>query len=292
MDKKALLRLLQKRAAVHAISIKGRLGSEPLRALSCLCYKLPSLYAPDGIRVKLKTFFGGEMTGVFPDGVSSHIYLNRFFEEGLTAMMIERLEEGMTFVDIGAHIGYFSVLASELVGPGGQVHSFEPTRSIFRILEENARGRGNIHPNNSAVFSKSMDMEFRDFGLRYSAFNSFTEAKLNEGKEPKFRRIRVKAVPLDKYVREKGIKPDFVKIDAESAEWEILQGMEKTMDAHMPAISLEVSATVPGQVSSHECATFLVEKGYSPYEYRNGGIRPHKIREEYKYDNLLFIARG
>ncbi|MEM4272049.1 MAG: FkbM family methyltransferase [Candidatus Bilamarchaeaceae archaeon] len=229
------------------------------------------------------------MTGVLPDGVSSLIYLKGFFEDGLTRMVMERVDEGMTFLDIGAHCGYFSVLASDIVGERGQVHSFEPTKSIFEVLSENAKRRGNITANNIAVFSRKGELEFKDFGIRYSAFNSLKEPKLNLGNESAYQRIKIRAITVDEYVKEKGIRPDFVKIDAEGAELEILKGMERTIAEFRPAITLEVSADEDS--ASKNSVEYLVARGYAPYHYENGKLRAHKVQEKYGYDNILFIAK-
>jgi FkbM family methyltransferase len=287
-----MLKSLDKRASVFAIGIREKLKYEPLRALECLLIKIPSLYMHDGIAVKMKTFWGGELVGLFPDGVSSYIYLNEFFEEDLTRNVLNHLEEGMTFIDIGAHIGYFSALASEIVGPEGEVHSFEPTRQIFNILKENAKTRPNIRVNNLAVFSKRTDMEFKDYELRYSAFNTYaTQSKLKVNGRASYKNVRVNAIPLDDYVLDNRISPDFIKIDAESAEWEILKGMEKTIEKFKPIISMEVGESVSGAVSSHDCILHLVKKGYTPFCYENGILKPQKIKSEYSYDNILFIKK-
>jgi len=55
------------------------------------------------------------------------LYQYGFFEEGLTRAIIEKLRPGDTFVDIGAHVGYYTILASLLVGAEGHVVAFEPT---------------------------------------------------------------------------------------------------------------------------------------------------------------------
>ena len=288
--KQLWLKLLNTKKSVHAIDIKQKLKLEPLKAISCMLLKVPSLFFKNGIKVKIKTFWGGNMIAIFPDGISSYIAMNEFFEEGLTRMLIEYLKEGMTFIDIGAHIGYFSLLASDIVGSQGQVHSFEPTSSIFSVLKENAQSRKNIVVNNTAVFSRTMELEFKNFGLRYSAFNSFATPKLN--KIAKYENIKVNAITLDEYVEKNKITPNFVKIDAENAEFDILKGMEKTINRYMPIISLEVGVEIPGIVSSHDCVSHLIKKGYLPVCYENGKIKKHEIKDEYEYDNIVFLPNN
>lgn len=285
--KKKWEKALEKRIGLYDINIRNKLKRETVKALSYLARKIPSLYMQNGIKVKIKTFWGGDMVGVLPDGVASIIYLNGFFEEGLTKIVMEYLDDGMTFVDIGAHCGYFSLLASEIVGRTGQVHSFEPTKSTFKVLEENLGKRENAAANNVAVFSKKAELEFKDFGLRYSAFNSLTQPKLKLEKEPTYKKITVKAIPLDDYVESTGICPDFVKIDAEGAEMEILKGMQKTIEKFHPMLVLEVGED--DDSTSRKNVEYLIGLGYVPYCYEGGEIRPHKIKEKYGYDNILFL---
>lgn len=59
-----------------------------------------------------------------------------------TAWLSWRLRPGMTFVDVGAHVGYFSVMASRRVGAAGRVLAFEPEPGNFALLEENLRRNG------------------------------------------------------------------------------------------------------------------------------------------------------
>src|SRR6266566_3930390 len=113
-----------------------RLGSS--RLLTAL-----SRWRAKSIPVKARTFWGEEMTVLYPDGVSAALYQYGFFETGLTRMVVNYLKPGMTFFDVGAHYGYFTLLGSQLVGGAGQVHSFEPTPATFEVLRGNTAGRAN-----------------------------------------------------------------------------------------------------------------------------------------------------
>jgi hypothetical protein len=75
--------------------------------------------------VKARTFWGEEMHVWLPENVSKSIWRYGFFEEDVCLYMLYHLEEGMTFIDIGAHIGFFTLLGSHLVGKKGNVLSFE-----------------------------------------------------------------------------------------------------------------------------------------------------------------------
>jgi hypothetical protein len=107
-------------------------------------------------------------------------------------------------------------------------------------------------------------------------------------------KITVEAIRLDDYVKNQGIKKvDFVKIDAENAEFEILQGMTRIITLMRPLISIEVcDVSIPAGIkSSRHIITWLCQKGYEAYEYNSRDIVKHNLRERYEYDNILFIPK-
>ncbi len=244
------------------------------------------------VRKTIKTFWGGKMVVVLPDIVSTLLYRYGFVEYGLSRAFIEYIKPGMTFFDVGAHFGYFTCLAAHLVGPAGRVHSFEPARRTFQILGENAVSRPNVTLNNVAAFSEPRTIQFNDFGAAYSAFNSFGAARLpaQERATLSTENYDVKAVTLDDYMCRTGAKPDVIKIDAESAEYDVLLGLNDILVKVKPAISIEVGDyALEGVASSSKVIQHLVTRGYRPHEWRDGALRPHDARSVYDYDNLLFL---
>ena len=244
------------------------------------------------VREKATTFWNDKMSVVLPEAVSMNIYRYGFFEEGLTRIFLEHLKSGMTFIDIGAHFGYFTLLGSYLVGKTGQVHSFEPTPSTFKMLEGNVSGKTNIFLNNLAVFSEKKVISINDYGVTYSAFNSIYGARLPQNVVQKLhaKTHDIEAISIDEYTNKKGIKPNFIKIDAESAEYDILVGMENIIAEYRPNISIEVGdLDVSGVRTSKEIIEFLINKGYRVYQYREGKIAVHELKDRYQYDNLLFM---
>ena len=80
----------------------------------------------------------------------------------------------------------------------------------------------------------------------------------------------VKAITIDDYVRETGVTPSAIKIDAESAEMAILQGMDRVLREVRPAISIEVGDfQVKGVAASADVVGHLVGLGYRPHEWRD-----------------------
>jgi FkbM family methyltransferase len=245
------------------------------------------------VPIRIRTFFGEYMNLILPEAVSLNIFLNGFTEEGLSCALVQYLRPGMNFVDIGAHFGFFSLLARRLVGFKGQIHSFEPSDATFRILESNLRGPHNVFLNQTALWSERSFLVLHDMGLRHSAFNSITAPRL-PGQDHLLlgaRPMHTQCTTLDDYCSRVGFVPHFVKIDAESSEWDILQGMKDTIRLYHPAICLEVGDLgIPGVVRSLDSVLFLLERGYDAYEYRHTEFLPHRLRSEpYDCGNLFFL---
>ena len=246
----------------------------------------------NAVFAKAVTFWGDEMNVVLPEVVSQNLSNYGYFEEGLSIFLLTYLKEGATFFDIGAHFGYFSSLAARLVGNNGQVHSFEPTRSTFDVLMLNTSAFANTRINNLALWSSSKLLPFCDFGVEYSAFNSLFDPRLDQEIKAKLTPVSydVQTISVDEYVAQTGAVPTFVKIDAESAEFEILKGMESVLRQYRPMVCIEVGdQDIEGVVPSRQLITHMVERNYTPYEYREGEVIIHSLRERYKYENILFL---
>ena len=270
-----------------------RIIKSPIKLSYSKILEIIALSFEKPMQIKTKTFWGEDMLVVVPEVVSLSLCRYGFYEEGLTRMVFKYLKPGMIFFDIGAHFGYFTLLSSFLVGNKGQVHAFEPTPSSFSILRSNASNRDNVVLNNSAVLSKRKIIFINDYGIKYSAFNSIYNARLPKSILPKLKvkKYEIESVTIDDYVENNGIIPDFIKIDAESSEYEILIGMEKTINNSQPVISIEVGDMgVKDVPASKDLINFLLNKGYQPYEFKEGNILKHALKnKQYQYDNILFL---
>src|SRR6266508_5855760 len=89
------------------------------------------------VPLRTRTFWGARMRVRIPETVSNELFRYGLFEPGLTAYMLGILKSGDPVLDVGDHNGYFTLLASDLVGVSGEVHAFEPTPSTFAMLAGN-----------------------------------------------------------------------------------------------------------------------------------------------------------
>ncbi|MEO6081336.1 MAG: FkbM family methyltransferase [Steroidobacteraceae bacterium] len=93
-------------------------------------YKVPS-------RSVVRTSFGSTMDLETPDLVSGIIYVTGAWEPAITRFVSERLRPGDIFVDVGANIGYYTLMAAKIVGNHGRVHAIEASPTIFDRLRQN-----------------------------------------------------------------------------------------------------------------------------------------------------------
>lgn len=84
-----------------------------------------------------RTMFGATMAGRTDDLLQQYVYFFGVWEPHLTHWMMGRLRDGDVFVDVGANVGYFTLLASRLVGPSGRVVAIEASSSIMKDLHQN-----------------------------------------------------------------------------------------------------------------------------------------------------------
>lgn len=272
----------------------GKVLRSPARVTTSKVLELYARIRRQALPCTARTFWGGDMAVVLPEPVSTTIYRYGFFEMELTRMVLSLVSPGMTFFDVGSHFGYFSLLAAKLVGASGSVHAFEPTPSTFEVLSRNMKDQPNVRLNHVAAYSEEGTLQLKDYGLRYSAFNSLAKSKLGDDVvgtlNPQMH--AVPAITIDAYVAQTGARPSFIKIDAENAELAILRGMPRTLAEVRPTLTLEVGDYgEKGGSESSQLVQYLVERGYEPWQFREGQIVRHEPAATYQYDNLLFRPR-
>jgi FkbM family methyltransferase len=159
------------------------------------------------------------------------------YERHVVREMRKLVQPGMISYDIGAHIGYMSLVLSKLVGSSGRVIAFEPDPDNVASINTNIRRNGisNIRVCPMAVADKSSEVHFATFG--YSFVNHIAE----ENEPADARIILSTAVSLDDFVYAgENSPPDFVKIDVEGAEDRVFTGGERLFQAKRPIVIAEI----------------------------------------------------
>jgi FkbM family methyltransferase len=157
-----------------------------------------------------------------PEGkvVTYRIMETGIWEPTETHYTKQLVRKGDTYVDIGANVGYYTVLASHLVGEEGRVIAFEPDPVSFRILEKNVllNGLTNVTLEQKAVSNEKGVLQLFIAGDNKGDHRIY---QTEEGRPA----IDIEAVKLDDYFADDSGSVDFVKIDTQGAEGIILEGM-------------------------------------------------------------------
>jgi FkbM family methyltransferase len=284
IEREKIIKTVIEREKLRPLSRFERLIQVPTRTFVYYIFALFGHIKP--YKLSFKTLWGTTMTSYLPEGNTFYYY--GYCEANLTNFLLRFLKDDDVVLDVGAHVGFYSMLTSTLVGGKGEVHSFEPTPWTFALLQKNTENCGNVTLNNKAVSNIQENISFKDYGPGYGAYN--TAHKDGSTLKKKATTIHTETVVLDTYCKEKNIKPTFVKLDAEGFEFSILNGMTYLLETVRPLVTLEVAG---GQGWSDNCKksiNFLLDKKYKPYEMSvDGFVTPHAIQENYVYDNLLFI---
>jgi len=148
------------------------------------------------------------------------------YEKYETELFKRLVKKGMVVVDIGANIGYYTLLAAHLVGDEGKVFAFEPDPYNYDLLCKNidVNGYRNVIPVQKAVSSKSGETElFLD--KSNLGGHSLSEANVDKGAS-----ITVEVTSLDDYFKNKDCEIDVIKMDVQGSEMEVLEGMTNTIN--------------------------------------------------------------
>lgn len=144
------------------------------------------------------------------------------YERETTRIFEQTAKSGMVVIDIGAHVGYFSLLAARRVGSEGRVYAFEPEPMNYDLLVKNAELNGyqNIDPIRKAVSS-----EVGVATLHLSALDNGRHSIFGQGL-PQSRDETVETTTMDAFLEKEGWPTvGLVKVDVEGAELAVLQGM-------------------------------------------------------------------
>lgn len=168
-------------------------------------------------------------------GPSSLMRIVSTVEADVEEVFLDSLRPGGVVYDVGANIGWFSLLAARGVGPGGAVYAFEPFLANAYYLRLNAasNGFGNVTTVPAAVGST-------DGWARFAEESSLEGRLSSEGES------LVPLLSLDKWVAEMECRPpDLLKIDVEGAEADVLRGMEALLSSAKPVLIIELHGTGP-----------------------------------------------
>jgi FkbM family methyltransferase len=172
-------------------------------------------------------------------GCGASVYFN-LVEAQQTSAFVNTLGRGQVLFDIGANVGYYTILGSRLVGSQGAVIAFEPVvRNLIYLYKHVLLNRANNVTIVPAACSDTLSLVAFSSGVNY-AMGHLADEKDRWTKGTKADVTLVPTVTVDVVVQQLGVAPDVIKIDVEGAEFLALKGAQATLLAARPTIFLSV----------------------------------------------------
>lgn len=194
--------------------------------------------------------------------IQQQIFFLGVFDEAGINFIKNNLKKDDVFMDIGANIGCYTLIAAKLVGSGGKVYSFEPVSDVYERLRLNISLNRfkNVTAEKKAVSETKGQLKLYVSSAGNTGMSGIFHHDSESGKTE-----NVEAVTLDEYITAHGIKRlDVVKIDIEGSELYALKGMEKTLAELKPILIVEISNGVleNSPIKSTDIINFLESRSY------------------------------
>jgi FkbM family methyltransferase len=211
--------------------LEGLARSNP----SSLKYRLASA----GLRQRDVAIRNGVAQGLkFNAGESCPELALGTYEVPIQKIFAQYLKAGDTFYDIGANVGFFSIIAAKLVGDTGKVYAFEPGEGNAKSVRHNAQ------LNNFSqieVIAKAVSHTSGSGQLLLAKYSGGHTLAVADAPPDLAGEVTVDLVAIDDLIAQNKIKPpNFVKVDVEGAELDALKGMTETIKTYQPTVIYEV----------------------------------------------------
>jgi FkbM family methyltransferase len=224
--------------------------------------------------------------------VGCSIYCYRSFERDESELITRVTRKDAVCVDIGANVGYYSMLLASLA-PKGQVHSFEPVPRNFELLRRSVllNGFDNVVLNCCAVGNKDGHATFTV--SEDSAYSSFVDTN----RRAKQSAITVPVVKLASYCRERGVQRiDFMKVDVEGAERVVLEGASGCLEdgqLRPKILMVELYEPMLRRYSTNidDVVSCLRDFGYTPFIAHRRRVMPFEKEHHNRFWNVFFAER-
>lgn len=231
-------------------------------------YKIKLSLLPKGRFIKKDIFGRSMMLDKEAGGVSWDLLVNGVREKKSTLFFREEIQKGMSVLEIGANIGYYLIQEVGLVGTEGSIYAFEPDPKNIDLLKKNIALQNDseiVHLQEIALGNMNGNTDF------YSAERgNLSGVAVKQGKK-----IQVPVRKADALFPDKKI--DYVRMDVEGYEFEIIKGMERLIRSSIKGLFIELHPLYLSDLgtSMREFIQWLnnrhivLVKAYSDYEWNN-----------------------
>lgn len=222
------------------------------------------------------------------DAVASGAIALGVYERYETELFLSKIKPAMTIIDIGANLGYYTVLASLRAGDGGLVVAFEPEPNFFKLLSKNISRNNlkNVNHFELAIAEKNgvSKLHLSSENKGHNSLICSEELKTS---------VQVKTTTLDEFLTARKIKKiDVIKMDIEGAEILAIEGMKDALIKNMPLLFLEFSphSIVKLNRNPFHFLSTIHEVGYSIFEINKTRRSLDKVTDFQKF--ISSIPKG
>ena len=209
---------------------------------------------------------------------SLRLSIFKVYEPFQTELIMNEIKKGDIVLDIGANIGYYTLLFAKLVGNNGKVFAFEPDPKNFDLLKRNVELN---NYKNVVLVQKAVSDKNGKIKLYLSKNNKAHHSVFNQLGSDQF--IEIDAIKLDDYFKDSN-NIDFIKIDVEGAEYDVFNGMQKTLNKNKNL-----------KIITEFCPAWLEKCDRNPGEYleelMEQGFKFYNINERKKKINLIGVSK-
>lgn len=301
-DKKEIIAAMIRAEEKARASRLKRLVTSPMRYPMLMGYnKVIYPLVKRGVFVHTDTFFGVRMKTLLPAGTD--ILLNGIkshdSEIRLTKYLTMHLHEGDTFIDVGAHYGYYALLASVMIGAEGHVFAIEASAHSYSILKENTQAHQNILTYHNAAGEAPGEIVFYEYPGPLAEYNTIVKGAYADKawiKNVKQTINKVQTVVLDDLIKANQISKAVLKIDVEGGELSVIKGLALSLGQCELTIVMEYLLSDDLSSPHHQAVGLLVANGYKAHAIdKDGNLKVVAIIDQYlkdaglDSDNLVFL---
>jgi FkbM family methyltransferase len=224
--------------------------------------------------VEARTLFGNTLFVDAGEIIGRYIYYFGLWEPNVTNWICERLCPGDVFIDVGANVGYYSLLASQLVGDSGRVIAIEPLSELFHVLTQNLWRNNvrNVRTVNVAAWDVEDEVAIFTWPARPPGYTSVMPLWAKAWNLERHGQVHAK--PLSTILQAGEMKAArIIKIDVEGAEWHVLSGMKSILSGGREDLELIVELTPSVLLSEgirwRDVLSFFQAWGFNAYKIEN-----------------------
>jgi FkbM family methyltransferase len=183
--------------------------------------------------------------------ISPRVQMLGVYETPASKILEKELKDARLFIDVGAHVGYYTLLASKIAK---EIISIEPNPFNYKLLKINLRINKIKNAYALNIAASNYNGESGIFIPKSKGKIATDESRLDNN----ISKIKIKVVKLDDLLLKIGKNPDVIKIDVEGSEMQVLEGLQATLRKGVKCLMIEVHS----EENKAEVISFLKSLGY------------------------------